>query len=481
MLDIHNLVLDDQDAAKPAADPVGTLSESEPTANEPEAMTAEEWAEGNFYSVTITADPGDAEQAKKATAGSYEEYLALREAAHAEGLHIAAEAFLTKEDYFPGLLTYSTAVDIFQNTDDRYITLKSFPEFSRRAKIRLHDSVVLAADTGAGKSSLAINFIDDLNEDCPILYFNLEMDELTVLRRLVSIHSGILLDRVEGYRNDEATAQDVNKALKEITGRKPLQIIKNVYKMEDIEAIIKHSVQFRTGGAPTIVIIDHSLLVQTEGKAGNRYERFTAISEGLRHISQLNDIILFVLLQQSREGKKDESEPPKNWSLKESGSWENDATHICFLWWDSNVNQKKLLLTKNRNGEGGEFVLNYTAKTQKYKEARTQAQGATGTTSAAPSAGSGKKTPREKRKEKLQAAVELAYLKASVNKAEVTLHDIAEAAGVTVNTVKNWIKEFGGYDINGQHYEPAGINDVIEGEGFNKLSEVEEEETPINF
>lgn len=483
MIDIHNVELDDLGAATPAADPVGTLSESEPTAHEPEAMTAEEWEEGGYYSVTITADPGDAAKAKQATAGSYDEYIALREGAHAQGLYIVTESFETKEQYFPGLLTYNAAVDVFQNTNDEYIEFKSFPEFSKRAKIRLHDSVVLAADTGGGKSSLAINFIDDLNSEYPVLYFNLEMDDITVLRRLVSIHSGIMLDRVEGYKKDEQTAQDVNRALKEITGRKPLQIISDVYTLKDIEVIIKHSIQYRPDGEPTIVVIDHSLLVQTAGKTTSRYERFTDISEKLRRISRLNNIVLFVLLQQSREGKKDETEPPKNSSLKESGSWENDSTHICFLWWDPTANQKKLLLTKNRTGAGGEFVLNYEKTTQKYYEAQAQGAGPnrSGATTADTSTRSGKKTPREKRKDKLQAAVDLAYMKASISKTEVTLHDIAVEAGVTVSTVKNWINEFGGYDINGVHYEPAGISDIVEGEGFTKQTPIEEQETPGTF
>jgi hypothetical protein len=167
--------------------------------------------------------------------------------------------------------------------------------------------------------------------------------------------------------------------------------------------------------------------------------------------------------------------------LKESGSWENDSTHICFLWWDPTEQKKKLLITKNRVGQNGSFVLNYDAETQRYSEERDQAAGgrtaATGTT---PS-GSRKKTPREKRKDKLQAAVDLAYMKASISKTDVTLHDIAEAGGVSVQTIKNLIKEFGGYDINGEHYEPAGINDKVEGEGFTKQTPIEEQETPGTF
>lgn len=488
MLDIHNVELDDLDAAKPAADPVGTLSQSEPTAHEPEAMTAEEWEAGGYYSVKITADPGDAAKAKHATAHDYDEYIALRDWIHEQEYYIVSESFETKEQFFPGLLTYSAAVDVFEKTNDKHIEIKSFPEFSKRAKISVHDSVVLAADTGGGKSSLAINFIDDLNDKHPVLYFNLEMDEITVLRRLVSIHSGLLLDRIEGYKKDEQTAQAVNSALKEITGRKPLQIISDVYTLEDIETLIKHSVQFRKDDEPTIVIIDHSLLVQTAGKAGSRYERFTDISEKLRRISRLNNIVLFVLLQQSREGKKDETEPPKNSSLKESGSWENDSTHICFLWWDPTANQKKLLLTKNRVGAGGEFVLNYNKTTQKYSEAKAPGQdpgrnyNGRGATPAAAPTGSRKKNAREKRKEKLDAAVDLAYMNASFeNKDDVTLHDIAEAGGVSVSTVKNWIKEFGGYDINGEHYEPAGIDDKVEGDGLTRMTPIEQGETPGSF
>lgn len=482
MIDIHNMELDDLDAAKPAADPVGTLLQSEPTAHEPEAMTAEEWEAGGYYSVTITADPGDAERAKQATAGSYEEYIALREGAHEKGLYIVSESFTTKEQYFPGLLTYSAAVNVFENANDKYIALKSFPEFSKRAKIGVHDSVALAADTGGGKSSLAINFIDDLNDRYNILYFNLEMKEITVLQRLVSIHSGMILDRVEGYKKDEQTAQAVNSALKEITGRKALQVISNACSLDDVELIIKHSMQFRQADdEPTIVIIDHSLLIKT--KEVDRYKRFTSISEKLHEIANAYNVVIFSLLQQNREGKKEETEPPKNSSLKESGSWENDATHICFLWYDPTANKKKLIITKNRAGKLGSFALNYNASTQQYSEEKAEGRtaGRTYPTPAATSTGSRKKNAREKRKDKLDAAVELAYMRASIDKTDVTLLNIAEAAGVSVSTVKNWIKEFGGYDINGEHYEPAGIDDKVEGEGFTKPTQSEEKIIQGNF
>lgn len=372
----------------------------------------------------------------------------------------AAAAAEPEKIPLPGLLTFEEAVKELEAADDTAIELQSFPQFSKAAKIKKHSSVAIAADTGAGKSSLALNFLNDLNEKYPCIYVNLEMDKLTVLRRLVAIQSGITLDVIEGYRNDPNTAEAVNSHIKIITGRQPLQIIQGAYILEDLEEIIKGSTAGRT--ETTMVFIDHSLLVDISGNTSGRYDRFTRVSEGLRKMALKYNIILFVLLQQNRIGKADGNERPQNSSLKESGSWENDATHICFLWYDPDARVKKILLTKNRNGEtGGEYALNYWKKTQTYIEAKDQAAAIPASDPAAP------KTKREKQREKLLIAYNVASVQTN---GRPTLRAIAEAADVTTATVKGWIKEYGGAMINGKQIDPAGIDTVVEYNGFIKLT-----------
>lgn len=268
----------------------------------------------------------------------------------------------------PGLLTYKAAVSAFENADDRYIELKSFPEFSKAARIKTHDSIVLAADTGQGKSSLAINFINDLLYNYPCIYFNLEMDTITVLRRLTAINTGKRLDEIQEYKKDKTTAATVNEALKNITSRKPLQVIQGNRKLTDIEKIIKNSIKGRED--PTAIVIDHALLIETEQRIDSRYTKFTMISEKLRTIATDNNVIMFIILQQNRGGKE-EGKRPENSSLKESGSWENDATKVCFLWQEKDADSKRktLSITKNREGISGDFKIEYTAVTQRYKEA----------------------------------------------------------------------------------------------------------------
>ena len=367
----------------------------------------------------------------------------------------------------PGLLTLDAAIDTFKNANDKTLMLKSFPEFSKAAKIQEHDTVIIAADTGMGKSSLAINFMYELSEEYPCMYINLEMDNIDVLRRLVSIQSGIELNRVEAYKRDEKIAEAVNTALKEITGRKPIQVIRGsehkAYLLENIEDIIKRSTAGRE--EPTMVFIDHSLLVDTKNGSSGRYDRFTQVSEGLRRIALNPDykVILFILLQQSRAGKALDEERPRNSSLKESGSWENDSTQIVFLWWDPVAQKKKLVMTKNRHGEGGEFVLEYWKNTQTYLEAQEQTETAGSTAGDRPR----KQTKRERQQEKLSRAYEDAYINTF---GHPTLRAMAEAADVTTATIKGWLKEYGGCTIDGIQVDPAGIDTEVEYTGLVKIT-----------
>ena len=266
------------------------------------------------------------------------------------------------------MLTLERAISILEAVDEHYLEMPGFPQLSEMAKIKTHDTIVIAADTGAGKSSLALNFLHELQDRYPALYINLEMDEATILQRLVAIHTGIELDEIEGYKHDSYTRSKVNAAISEIVGRKDISLLADVYDLKEIERQIQAVTKDRT--EPTIVFIDTGLLVTTANKSASRYERFTQISEELRRISRLNNIVMFVLLQQNRAGKQDEKKEPTNSSLKESGSWENDATKIMFLWNNPETGRKEIAVTKNRSGKTGSIKLNYSPHTQTYREVK---------------------------------------------------------------------------------------------------------------
>lgn len=309
----------------------------------------------------LYGDHKDANEALTAEKEAFTERLRGAEAEAAE----AWEAAGTKS----GLLTPARAKKILEEADEAYLEMRSFPQLSATAKLRTHDTVVIAADTGAGKSSLALNILHDLQDKYPAIYVNLEMDAATVLQRLVSIHTGIELDRIEGYKHDSNTRAKVDAAIEEMTARQEVQLLEDLYDLQEIEQEIKAATHGRT--EPTLVFIDTGLLVTAGNRSASRYERFTQISEELRRISRLNNIVMFVLLQQNRAGKQEDAKEPTNSSLKESGSWENDATKIIFLWKNPETQKKELLITKNRSGATGKIQLDYAPHTQTYKELNT--------------------------------------------------------------------------------------------------------------
>lgn len=489
-MDINNLELDDLEtmAAEADAPNCGDTSDRitddrRDPEHEPARLTADDWKENGFYAVTIKADPGDATRAGTMTVKGYDDYTAARDYLHEKGYYITGENFQTEAQYFPGLLTYEDAVNEFKTADERYLELKSFPQFSKTAKIRVHDFIVLAADTGVGKSNLAINFLNDLNGDYPVLYFDLEMDSLTILQRLVAIQTGIELDRIEGYQKDPHTEAAVNSALRTITSRKPLQILNDVYALEEIEAIIEKTTKDRE--EPTIVIIDHGGLLEIE-KRLDGYEKFTYIAKNLRRISRKNNIILLTLLQQNRGSKTNQDGTPKrptNGSLKDSGEWENSSVKVIFLWKNPKLkkNQQELLITKNRKGRSGAFTLNCFYESGTYREAKEQPQGGGASfdlhnLTLDPT---GKQTKRDKMREKLRTAYEDAVAK--TGEGNVTLKDLADAMDVTTATVKRNLKEYGGFTIDGEAVDPAGIDNIVEDHGFIRLTPGEAAEASSSF
>lgn len=458
------ILIDKVKANKPAATFILSLDNDEKGKKATETLKTAFDELGVRYIVSnVSAEYKDANDALR---GDRESFKAGAEMAVKAAAEVAKQEEQREVEALPGILTYSAAVNIFETADNETIELKSFPTFSKTARIKKHDSIVIAADTGGGKSSLAINFMHDLSENYPCIYINLEMDTIDVLQRLVAIQSGLEIDRIQGYQNDEQTAAAVNIALQSITSREPIQIIQGAYMLEDVQDIIEKSIKGRE--KPTAVFIDHSLLMDTRQGASGRYDRFTQLSEGLRKMALKYNIILFVLLQQNRAGKAIEEERPKNSSLKESGSWENDSTQICFLWYDPAERRKKLLLTKNRHGNIGEFPLNYWKNTQTYTEA-SNANRAAGTV--AKEVNRPVISRRDKQREKLEQAYTVAY---TMTNGKPTLRAIAEAADVATSTVKGWIKEYGGCTVDGVQQDPAGIDTEVEYHGFIKLTATEE-------
>lgn len=119
-----------------------------------------------------------------------------------------------------------------------------------------------------------------------------------------------------------------------------------------------------------LVIIDYLQLLKSKNKYNIREQEVAEISRKLKLMSRDLDIPVIALCQLNRESLK--RTRPTNADLRESGSLEQDADNIFFIYADDEERKKKvveteIIISKQRNGPTGTIKLKYDKKTMTFK------------------------------------------------------------------------------------------------------------------
>lgn len=244
-----------------------------------------------------------------------------------------------------------------------------FEKLTNAANIQEHDLIVIAARPGIGKTGFALNILENLSDSYNCIYFNMEMTEQQIYKRLVGINTYLevskLDDLTDSYVIDKTKTACKNlskKRIRIITGGQTIRTIKS--------QIIRAS-----NNEHTIVFIDYVGLIRDTKKDRSGYERVTEIVKELRQISLDYNCTIFVLAQINRNSEKEKNKYPKISDLKESGELEQSATTVLMLH-NENVYQQvanrndfvKLIIGKNRNGVTGIIDYQYNQKNQRFIE-----------------------------------------------------------------------------------------------------------------
>lgn len=119
-----------------------------------------------------------------------------------------------------------------------------------------------------------------------------------------------------------------------------------------------------------LVIVDYLQLLKSKNKYSIREQEVAEISRKLKLMSRDLDIPVIALCQLNRESLK--RTRPTNADLRESGSLEQDADNIFFIYADDEEKEKKvveteIIISKQRNGPTGTIKLKYDKKTMTFK------------------------------------------------------------------------------------------------------------------
>lgn len=217
---------------------------------------------------------------------------------------------------------------------------------------------VLAAVTGGGKSSFALNFAArQARNGKGVLFFAQEMSGRELVTRLACGEAGIDSRLFRTRRFSQRQIDEFTAKLNDLT-LLPIEV-------EDsggatVEDITAHTMALRQmGRPPALVVVDYiQILAVTDAKAP-RVQQLEHITRSLKRLAQSADCTVLALSQFSREGVKGGGRPALH-HLKGAGSIESDADGVLFLHPCEKQPEKSVMgvhvdavVAKNRGGPSG--------------------------------------------------------------------------------------------------------------------------------
>ena len=243
--------------------------------------------------------------------------------------------------------------------------------------------ILLAARPGMGKTSLAFQF--SINIGCylqkPVLFFSREMNKAQMTMRLICQECRIGL---QAYQRRTYTEKDYAKVanMAQMISASPLLLDDSgKLTINDIRAKARRAKK-QLGGL-ALVVIDYIQLISPDGKRQeSREQEVAGQSRTLKNLSGELDCPVMGLSQLNRKVEERPDKRPKLSDLRESGSLEQDADLIMFLYRDciynedtEEPNKTELILGKQRNGPTGKVNLSFLDWCCRFEDYTSRASG----------------------------------------------------------------------------------------------------------
>lgn len=235
--------------------------------------------------------------------------------------------------------------------------------------------IIIAGRPGMGKTSLALNMAQHvaIREKRPVGVFSLEMSQQELAFRVLCGESGIGFKRMRAGHMSQQQWRDVVRTIRQ-TQDAPLFIDDSANPT--LLEINSKARRLKAEKGLDLVIIDYLQLMQAGGRYENRNLEIAAISRGLKQLAKELAIPVIALSQLSRQPeRRGNDHRPQLSDLRESGSIEQDADLVAFVYRDEVYNREdetnrglaELIIAKHRNGEIGSVPLVFLGETTSFK------------------------------------------------------------------------------------------------------------------
>lgn len=237
------------------------------------------------------------------------------------------------------------------------------------------DLVIIAARPAMGKTAFALNVAQNaaIKSGATVLLFSLEMSKEQLGQRLLSMESRVEMQKLKTGNIQRNDWDRINMALDSLS--------KTHIHIDDTPGIsvleMKNKCRrLKADKGLDLVVIDYLQLMNAEGKSDSRQQEISILSRYLKLLAREMDCPVIVLSQLSRAPEQRQDHRPVLSDLRESGSIEQDADMVMFLYRDDYYNKEttdnpgvcEVNLAKHRSGPTEKFELTWVERYTKFSD-----------------------------------------------------------------------------------------------------------------
>lgn len=233
------------------------------------------------------------------------------------------------------------------------------------------DFIVIAARPSMGKTAFALNIGQAASREGNVGIFSLEMPEEQLMQRFLSARCLIPFQTIKTGKLSPAEFERVSTGAADLANRN-IFIDDNSTSLSDIKARCR-SLKKKHG--LDVVIIDYLQLLETSEKTYSREQEIAKISRELKKMAKKLEVTVIALSQLSRATEQRADKRPMLSDLRESGSIEQDADVVMFLYRDEYYDEdssskgiSEVIIGKNRNGQVKTINLAWRGEYQRFGE-----------------------------------------------------------------------------------------------------------------
>ena len=249
-----------------------------------------------------------------------------------------------------------------------------FSDFDAKTSgLQKSDLIIIAGRPSMGKTSFAMNLAENaaLHNDHSVAVFSMEMPGEQLALRMMSS-----LGRIDSHslRTGKLDDQDWPRLISSVS-----MLSKAKLFIDDTAALTPTELRARTRRLKRehgldLVIVDYLQLMQVGGSTENRATEISEISRSLKALAKELEVPIVALSQLNRSVEQRPDKRPVMSDLRESGSIEQDADVILFIYRDEVYNDEsadkgiaEIIIRKQRNGPIGTVRLSFLGQYTRFE------------------------------------------------------------------------------------------------------------------